>query len=242
MGNITKILSSIQKSLKAPKNQYNKFGGYNYRSCEDILEALKPITADLGAAVTIEDEIVCIGEVSERVYVKATATLHFEEETLSVSAYAREAESKKGMDESQITGATSSYARKYALNGLFAIDDNKDADSTNTNEKPSTAPSKPVNNGMGILAPTPAVKPQTAPQTATEPSKAEPAPKKVKSPAVLEDAWNWNGTYGTYAGFTLKELYEGDPKHLNDVYVLAKENNDTNLLTAIRTIATNTAK
>ena len=239
MGNITKILSSIQKSLKAPKNQYNKFGGYNYRSCEDILEALKPITADLGAAVTIEDEVVLVGD---RFYIKATATLHFEEETLSVSAFAREAESKKGMDESQITGATSSYARKYALNGLFAIDDNKDADSTNTHgkdEKPSTAPSKPVNNGMGNLAPKPIVKQQTAPQTATEPSKAEPAPGK--NPTVLEDAWDWDGTYGTFAGYPLKVLYKADPKHLNDVYVLAKEANDTNLLTAIRTIATNTA-
>lgn len=238
MGNITTTLNAIQTALKAPKSQYNKFGKYSYRSCEDILEAVKPFLRDLGAVLVINDEIVQIGE---RYYVKATATLTAEGESISATAYAREAEEQTGMQASQLTGSTSSYARKYALNGLMCIDDNKDADSTNTNEKPSTAPSKPVNNGMGNLAPKPVVKPQTAPQTTTEPSNAEPAPKKVKSPAVLEDAWNWNGTYGTYAGFTLKELYEGDPKHLNDVYVLAKENNDTNLLTAIRTIASNTA-
>ena len=237
MGNITTILSTIQKNLKAPKNQFNKFGGYNYRSCEDILEALKPITADLGAAVTIEDEIVFIGN---RFYVKATATLHFEAETLSVSAYAREAETKKGMDESQITGATSSYARKYALNGLFAIDDNKDADSTNTHgkdEKPSTAPSKANDNGMGNLAPAPAAKPQAKPQTVTEPVESKPAYAEGKNPYLIDDAWNWDGTYGSYKGYPLKILYQSNPKNLNDVYVLAKEANDTNLLQAIKTIA-----
>lgn len=238
MSQITTILSTIQTTLKAPKNQYNKFGKYNYRSCEDILEALKPILSDLKAAVVIEDDLVLVGE---RYYIKATATLKFEDESVSVSAFAREGEDQAGMAPSQLTGATSSYARKYALNGLFCIDDNKDADSTNTNEKPSTAPSKADKNGMGNLAPKPVVKPQTAPQTATEPSKAEPAPENGKNPTVLEDAWNWNGTYGAYAGVSLKVLYEGNPKHLNDVYVLAKEANDTNLLTAIRTIAVNTS-
>ena len=119
------ILQEIQSKLKAPKGQRNTFGGYNYRSCEDILEALKPILAEYGAAVLLSDEIVQMGT---RWYVKSTATLKTEKESISVTAFAREAENRKGMDESQITGSASSYARKYALNGLFGIDDTKDAD------------------------------------------------------------------------------------------------------------------
>ena len=120
-------LTKIQSELKAPKNRKNKFGGYNYRSCEDILEAVKPLLAKYNACLTIWDEIVAVGG---RVYVKATAR-YMEEGTGSwaeITAFAREAESKKGMDDSQITGTASSYARKYALNGLFLIDDTKDAD------------------------------------------------------------------------------------------------------------------
>lgn len=120
------ILQQIQQELKAPKNQRNNFGGYNYRSCEDIVEALKPILAKHGAAIVLSDEIV---EIGGRVYLKATATLKTDKDSISATAFAREPESKKGMDESQITGASSSYARKYALNGLFGIDDTKDADS-----------------------------------------------------------------------------------------------------------------
>ena len=119
------ILQQIQNELKAPKSQRNNFGGYNYRSCEDILEALKPVLAKYNAAVLLSDEIVQMGT---RWYVKATATLKTENESISVTAFAREAENRKGMDESQITGSASSYARKYALNGLFGIDDTKDAD------------------------------------------------------------------------------------------------------------------
>ena len=119
------ILQEIQSKLKAPKGQRNTFGGYNYRSCEDILEALKPVLAEYDAAVLLSDEIVQMGT---RWYVKATATLKTEKESISVTAFAREAENRKGMDESQITGSASSYARKYALNGLFGIDDTKDAD------------------------------------------------------------------------------------------------------------------
>ena len=120
-------LAIIQQELIAPKNQYNSFGKYNYRSCEDILEGLKPCLRNVRAAVTVSDEVVQIGE---RYYIKATATLHDTEsnESISNTAYAREDEGKKGMDVSQVTGATSSYARKYALNGLFCIDDVKDAD------------------------------------------------------------------------------------------------------------------
>ena len=132
-------LNEIQQTLKAPKGQTNKFGGYKYRSCEDILEAVKPLLGDL--SLTISDEIV---EVGGRVYVKATATLlnAAMEPVGSTTAFAREEESKKGMDASQLTGATSSYARKYALNGLFCIDDTKDAD-TQDNSKPSPASAAP---------------------------------------------------------------------------------------------------
>jgi len=126
------ILNKIQKELKAPKNQYNAFGKYKYRSCEDILEAVKPLLNN--ATLIINDEMVVIGE---RYYIKATATLTEADKSISATAYAREPEEKKGMDSAQITGATSSYARKYALNGLFLIDDTKDSDATNngTSEK-----------------------------------------------------------------------------------------------------------
>jgi hypothetical protein len=126
------ILQQIQSELKAPKGQTNTFGGYKYRSCEDILEALKPVLAKYQAAVILSDEIVQLGE---RWYVKATATLKSKEGDISVTAYARETETRKGMDESQITGSASSYARKYALNGLFCIDDTKDADTMDNREQ-----------------------------------------------------------------------------------------------------------
>lgn len=129
--NIYEKLQTIQTELKAPKNQYNSFGKYKYRSCEDIQEGVKPLLAKTKTALTISDEITVMGE---RYYIKATATLHdseSEEKIINI-AYAREEESKKGMDGSQVTGTSSSYARKYALNGLFCIDDTKDSDSTNT--------------------------------------------------------------------------------------------------------------
>ena len=131
---IYKKLMNIQTKLKAPKSQRNNFGNYNYRSCEDILEAVKPLLDEFKVALTIKDEIVLIGE---RYYIKATATLIDIDtgDTTETSAYDRESAEKRGMDASQVTGATSSYARKYALNGLFAIDDNKDADATNTHGK-----------------------------------------------------------------------------------------------------------
>lgn len=129
---IEKIVS-IQSELKAPKGQYNSFGKYNYRSCEDILEGVKPLLAKHGLVLTIQDSIDLIGD---RFYVKATATITDGKEQLSTSAYARESLDKKGMDASQVTGATSSYARKYALNGLLAIDDTKDADTMDNSKKP----------------------------------------------------------------------------------------------------------
>lgn len=123
---LVKLLQEVQTELKAPKSQYNSFAKYHYRSQEDILEAVKPLLAKRGLALTLNDEIVQFGT---RVYVKATATLYGEMgKSFKVEAYAREPEEKKGMDESQITGTASSYARKYALNGLFAIDDTEDSD------------------------------------------------------------------------------------------------------------------
>jgi hypothetical protein len=125
------VLHHIQKNLKAPKSNHNKFGGYNYRSCEDIVEAAKLIMPP-GATLVILDDI---RQVGERYYVQATAVLSYKGAVIEGSAYAREPENKKGSDESQITGAASSYARKYALNGLFMIDDTKDADATNQHGK-----------------------------------------------------------------------------------------------------------
>lgn len=124
---VAEILQHIQTELKAPKNQKNNFGGYKYRNLESILENVKPLLNKYGAVLTITDDIITV---SERVYVKAIATLTSVEDTsnITVSAYAREDVAKKGMDLSQLTGACSSYARKYALNGLFCIDDTKDAD------------------------------------------------------------------------------------------------------------------
>ena len=127
-----KELIMIQQGLKAPKNQRNTFGNYTYRSAEDILEAVKPLLAEQGCTLTISDEMV---EIGGRVYVRATATLTSEKESVQTTAFAREEQIKKGMDAAQITGSASSYARKYALNGLFCIDDTKDPDSTNKHEK-----------------------------------------------------------------------------------------------------------
>ena len=122
----------IQSSLKAPKNQRNTFGGYNYRSCEDIMEAVKPLLKVVNCTLTVSDDIIQVGD---RIYVKATATLKTPSgEKYENVAYAREPQAKKGMDDSQVTGAASSYARKYALNGLFCIDDTKDADALNVSK------------------------------------------------------------------------------------------------------------
>lgn len=128
MKDLYEKLYYIQQELKAPKGQYNDYGKYNYRSCEDIFEAVKPILKDLKLSLTLSDELVMVGE---RYYIKATAILTDGDNIIQNTAYAREEETKKGMDGSQITGASSSYARKYALNGLFLIDDVKDSDTTN---------------------------------------------------------------------------------------------------------------
>ena len=145
---IEKIVA-IQSELKAPKGQYNSFGKYNYRSCEDILEGVKPLLTKHGLALTIQDSIDLIGD---RFYVKATATITDGKEQLSTSAYARESLDKKGMDASQVTGATSSYARKYALNGLLAIDDTKDADTMDNSKKPVQQTQETVYNWQTLKA------------------------------------------------------------------------------------------
>lgn len=163
-----KELIAIQSELKAPKSQFNKFGGYKYRKAEDILEAVKPLLAKQKCTLIITDDVVLIGN---RIYVKATATIKNEKgECETTNGWAREEETKKGMDGSQITGASSSYARKYALNGLFAIDDNADSDTTNdgqhqeaqqqtqtqqpNTQQPATSPFHPndLNEGLVYLS------------------------------------------------------------------------------------------
>ena len=142
-------LNHIQVTLNAPKNLYNSFGKYKYRNLEGIFEGLKPLLKETGCTITVSDEIVCVNEMN---YIKATATLsNGTDENISVTGWARESVSKKGMDDSQITGSTSSYARKYAMNGLFAIDDTKDADSMDnsthvTTKKTTKAPNKVKQN------------------------------------------------------------------------------------------------
>lgn len=142
MSDFLKRVGMAQSELKAPKNQYNSFGKYNYRSCEDILEAAKPINKKHGLVLLLTDKPICIGQ---RYYIEATARLYDieSEQFIEATASARESETKKGMDDSQVTGTASSYARKYALNGLYNIDDTKDADTdaykkqtTNTTSAP----------------------------------------------------------------------------------------------------------
>lgn len=146
-----KELLAIQSALKAPKNQYNKFGGYKYRSCEDILEAVKPLLAEEKSVLTLSDDMIMLGN---RFYIKATATIkNSTGGEVSTTSYARETEARKGMDDSQITGSTSSYARKYALNGLFLIDDTKDADATNNHEDMGKSETDEYIYNTGMLVP-----------------------------------------------------------------------------------------
>jgi hypothetical protein len=143
MESVHKKLVAVQCELKAPKNQFNDFGKYKYRSCEDILEAVKPLLKKHGLAMYISDDIMQMGQ---RFYIESTATLVCIDtgQKIEATAVAREPESKKGADESQITGATSSYCRKYLLNGLFLIDDTKDSDATNTHDKETTKKAQPL--------------------------------------------------------------------------------------------------
>lgn len=147
--NIYSKLSIIQSDLKVPKNQYNKFGDYSYRNCEDILEALKPILKEIGTVITLSDEIELLGN---RYYIKATATLTDidSKESVSNSAFAREDEARKKMDGSQLTGSASSYARKYALNGLLAIDDTRDSDFLNNSTQSLSESQRGIQNNNNI--------------------------------------------------------------------------------------------
>lgn len=175
-------LMHIQHELKAPKNLRNNFGGYNYRNAESILEALKPLLAKYGATVTITDTIEDIGG---RIYVKATATIYDSNASampIGVEAYAREAETKKGMDEAQITGATSSYARKYALNGLFLLDDTEDVDSE-AYQKAAREPQSVPQASSNKTTPKAKPKAQSKPQGATQPT---PAPQPQPQPTDPE--------------------------------------------------------
>jgi hypothetical protein len=177
-------LSEIQKKLKAPKSQFNKFGNYNYRNAEDILEAVKPLLGNM--ALTISDELVLIGD---RYYIKATSTLRDTDgEVIQVSAFAREPQDQKGMNEAQITGSVSSYAKKYSLNGLFCIDDTKDADATNQHgkeDKPETVKPQRVEVQRGdanvnIKSPA-AMKLEAKPEEKAKPKFVREQPKEVKT-------------------------------------------------------------
>lgn len=173
---ITEALSKIQQELKAPKGQYNSFGKYKYRNCEDILTAVKPLLD--GGTVTLDDDIVMVGN---RIYIKAIATFSKGGESISVKGFAREAETKKGMDESQITGSASSYARKYALNGLFAIDDTKDDDFNNNGSGNNHEPAKTSNNAVSKPPVTPST-PKSPPSSGSAFDNAIPTPKAPVAP------------------------------------------------------------
>ncbi|EBU9545832.1 recombinase [Salmonella enterica subsp. enterica serovar Bareilly] len=192
-------LAEIQEHLNAPKNQYNSFGKYKYRSCEDILEGVKPLLK--GLFLSISDEIVLIGD---RYYVKATATITDGENSHSASAIAREEENKKGMDAAQVTGATSSYARKYCLNGLFGIDDSKDADTDEHKQQQNAAPAK---------------------QTQTKSSPSSPAPEQVLK-AFTEAASNKSTLDELKQAFAKAwKMLEGTPEQQKalDVYNIRKD-------------------
>ncbi len=197
-----KELKIIQASLVAPKNLYNKFGNYSYRSAESILEALKPLLLEQDCFLTISDSIELIGD---RFYIKATATItNSENQSVSVSAFAREEEVKKGMDGAQITGSASSYARKYALNGLFCIDDTKDPDSTNDHGKgEKTAPKQP--------------KVSVEQLNAMQKEAFENAKKQIENATSIEmlhSINNSNESLGTYQPF--KDLLNTKAKQLNE--------------------------
>ena len=184
-------LAEIQRTLNAPKNQYNSFGKYKYRSCEDILEGVKPLLN--GLFLSISDEVVLIGD---RYYVKATATITDGDASHTATALAREEESKKGMDSAQVTGATSSYARKYCLNGLFGIDDSKDADTDEHKNQQQTA--KPQQQS----------KPKPSPQDVLK-AFTEAAGKKATL-AELQEAFKkaWTMLEGTAEQATARDVYE----------------------------------
>jgi hypothetical protein len=201
--NIYEKLARIQAELKAPKGQYNDYGGFKYRSCEDITEAVKPLLKEVGLVLLLNDELELIGN---RYYVKATATLADAEGKISVTAYAREDETKKGMDGSQLTGTASSYARKYALNGLFAIDDTKDADATHGQDAPRQQTTQPQGRN-------PARAPTAPPQGRNQERPQQAAPQqRTRAPSGQPDARAPLACYNCGVEIT-RQVYEYSNKH-----------------------------
>lgn len=210
-------LAAIQATLKAPKSQFNKFGNYNYRKAEDILEAVKPLAAKEGCLVTCSDELVLIGD---RYYIKATATITAVEDgsKMETTAYAREEAEKKGMDGSQVTGASSSYARKYALNGLLAIDDTQDSDTTNQGDGSSASNAKPAAKANN---------PAPAPAPAPKPAEKKPLPARGSEEwkvwvKAFADNWHQKGT-GKSAAEVFAARFEADENTMQDVLQLLQE-------------------
>ena len=202
---MTKIhskLNAIQSALKAPKSQFNKFGGYNYRKAEDILEAVKPLLKEQGCVLTCTDDLLLVGE---RYYIKATATITCVEDgsAVSTTAYAREEEEKKGMDGSQVTGASSSYARKYALNGLLCIDDTADSDTTNQGEGKEKKPARKQTPAQAPVASAPVSDPNQPQYTPVSPRqywnivKAYAEGRRTKSGGDYRTEWARSTNAGT---------------------------------------------
>jgi len=194
---LVKKLIEVQHDLKAPKGQTNTFGKYKYRSAEDILEAVKPLNAKVGLLLTLSDEPIFIGEWH---YIKATATITDGKDSHVVTAYARESETKKGMDDSQITGTASSYARKYALNGLYLIDDTKDADSEEY-QKQTTSGNQPSQS-----------KPYTPPSKPQQ--QQQPSGPKMVSPAQIKAIGTKTSIIAKTNGQDQTTVYQSVQKHL----------------------------
>jgi len=214
MSKIYQKLCAVQSALKAPKSQFNKFGNYAYRKAEDILEAVKPLLAAQGCVLNCTDELVLIGD---RYYIKATATITAVEDgsQVSATAFAREEEEKKGMDGSQVTGASSSYARKYALNGLFCIDDTADSDTTNVGDKAAQSDKAPAK------APKTAAAAKKAPE-----GTAVKAAEKKPVPARHSEEWNnwvnailtgWKSKTGKSAIQVFSTTYDATPDEMSDL-------------------------
>lgn len=209
--NIYEKLARIQAELKAPKGQFNSFGGYKYRSCEDITEAVKPLLQEVGAVLLMRDELVLIGD---RYYIKATASVADAEGDISVTAYAREEKEKKGMDGAQVTGSASSYARKYALNGLFAIDDTKDPDATQGQDAPRQQTTQPQGRNPARAQETPrqAAKRDNVVGFPTErPQQAAPQ-QRNRAPSGQPDARAPLACYNCGVEIT-RQVYEYSNKH-----------------------------
>lgn len=217
---IVAVLAAVQAAVKAPKNQINKFSNYSYRSLEDILEAAKPITSKLNAAIVISDDVVQIGP---RFYVKATASFLYGDDAISTTAFAREPEEKKGNDAMQITGTASSYARKYAVSSLLCLDDTKDIDSED--------------NRLQGITPKPAAKPATAPAGGPQrPAEPKPAQTAAEMPEAVSAALAHVLESGPHKGKTLKEIYKANRDDIVTIHGDAAFKGDNATVEAINTI------